>query len=144
MNITKTKYLAVHRWLKSRFGEAAYCENEGNSCSGKSKRFDWALIPSKAYAFARSHFRQLCRSCHRKQDFANGQYENTRRMFVERGKRVGSELGKATRKLSMTAAQDIRQRYDAGGCTQTALAKTFGVDQAVISHIVNGHAYVHA
>lgn len=37
----------------------------------KSKNYDWAKVKGKEYAYKRSNFKQLCRSCHHKYDMTN-------------------------------------------------------------------------
>lgn len=53
---------AIHKWLKRYFGPANRCENV--TCSGRGKKYDWALIKGKDYKRLRSCFMMLCRSCH--------------------------------------------------------------------------------
>lgn len=60
------KYQALHSWLRSKYGNANRCENP--KCSRKSKNYVWAKKKGKAYLRRRSHFFQLCRSCHVKYD----------------------------------------------------------------------------
>jgi len=57
---------AIHRWLGRHFGKADHCENI--TCDESSQTYDWALIKGKDYKRLRSHFMQLCRSCHMKYD----------------------------------------------------------------------------
>lgn len=60
-------YYAVHKWLKKKFGKADFCE--GESCSGISNNFQWALKRGCKYEKNRDSFLKLCVSCHRKYDF---------------------------------------------------------------------------
>lgn len=53
--------------------------------------------------------------------------------------RDGERNGRA--KLSRDDVASIRSRHAAGGVTQTALAKEFGVSQVQISHVVRGIAW---
>ena len=62
-------YSLVHQWFRYHYGSANRCES--NSCSGKSKRFEWALIKGKKYEKKRENFMMMCRSCHRKYDITD-------------------------------------------------------------------------
>ena len=62
----RSKYFAIHYWLKYNFGVATKCENK--ECPQKSKSFDWAKLKGKEYDFKRKNFFQLCHSCHKKYD----------------------------------------------------------------------------
>ncbi len=60
-------YLAIHSWLRNKFGSADKCESP--NCSGKSKGFEWSLIKGKLYERKRENFWRLCKSCHKLYDF---------------------------------------------------------------------------
>ena len=45
------------------------------------------------------------------------------------------------RKLTDEEAAEISERYAAGGCTQTELAREYGVSQPLVSAIVNCRVY---
>lgn len=75
-----TGYWGIHDWLERTFGKASRCENK--SCvyprlnsKGKlmehASGFEWASI-DKAMVRDRSHWAQLCKSCHRKFDLSRG------------------------------------------------------------------------
>ena len=64
--VTTQFYSAIHHWLKKKYGMATKCESL--KCIGKSNNFQWAKRADKPYDFKRSYFKQLCRSCHAKQD----------------------------------------------------------------------------
>ena len=61
-----SKYSALHSWLRTNFGSATTCENCGNPNGYKC---EWANI-SGEYKRERSDFKQLCQSCHKKQDMS--------------------------------------------------------------------------
>ena len=46
-------------------------------------------------------------------------------------------------KLTAGQVAEIRRLRDAGGITQVALARRFGVSTALVSMVVNGHAWAH-
>lgn len=62
-------YSAFHTWLKINFGKASLCENE--SCKGKSKNFEWALLKGEEHGHYRERYKQMCKSCHRIYDGVN-------------------------------------------------------------------------
>jgi hypothetical protein len=66
-------YRTLHYWLENNFGKAIKCENK--SCNGKNKHYEWALKKGKPYEKKRDYFWQLCRSCHRKEDY-KGNWKN--------------------------------------------------------------------
>ena len=45
------------------------------------------------------------------------------------------------RKLTMERAREIRAKYAAGGISMGALGREYGVNQAVVSHIVHNINY---
>lgn len=64
--ITHSEYICIHLWLVRHYGKASICE--ARSCSGVSKKFDWALRRGMTYTRDLDCFYQLCRSCHVKYD----------------------------------------------------------------------------
>jgi hypothetical protein len=57
-------YRALHNWIENTLGKASLCEID---TSHKSKIYNWANI-SGEYRRDLSDWRQLCRSCHNKDD----------------------------------------------------------------------------
>lgn len=67
--LTETEYRKIHRWLWKNFGRPNHCDNpDCDSSGGIYETFDWALIHGKNYDYDITHFRQLCRRCHKKYD----------------------------------------------------------------------------
>lgn len=62
-SIARREYAAVHTWLRHHARKTGECEE-----CGKVARTQWALKPGKRYAKLREHFRELCVSCHLRQD----------------------------------------------------------------------------
>lgn len=72
----KAGYVAIHIWLKNKYGKAFKCENPNCTYPKpikyrkpllKPKRFEWASI-SRENKRNREDWIQLCPSCHRKYD----------------------------------------------------------------------------
>jgi len=53
------------------------------------------------------------------------------------------DIASPFRKLTYAQAEEIRKKYKAGGCTQMALAKEFGVSRSVIHSILARRSYTH-
>ena len=75
------KYGAIHDYIKSMRGPAVKCENPDctyprktkNGVLAYPKNFDWALRKGRKYSDRKpDSFIQLCRSCHKKYDFNEG------------------------------------------------------------------------
>lgn len=64
-SLDKNEYRYIHIWLRKTFGHAKRCENCGTK---KAERYEWALKRGCTYQRIRKLFKQLCPSCHRKQD----------------------------------------------------------------------------
>lgn len=64
----KVSYGGSHTWLIKNFSKPDKCENA--KCEGRSKLLEFAHKPNFPYLRRRDHFVVLCRSCHRKMDFA--------------------------------------------------------------------------
>lgn len=60
--ISRREYLAIHAWIRYKFGSANMCESD--SCAGLSKRYEWALRRGCVYTRIRSNFIMLCKRCH--------------------------------------------------------------------------------
>lgn len=130
----------IHQWLRNKFGSASVCEHK--DCLGKSKWFDWALLKEKSYEKIRENFVQMCRSCHRKYDQNQGlqqQYLNPK--FREAGKIHGKMNGKKVCLLTETQAKTIKEIYKKKILTQMEIADLCGVDQSIISRLVNKKTY---
>lgn len=76
-DIPRSKYSAIHHWLKYHYGQATKCENK--ECEGKSTTYQWAKKQGKPYDYKRSHFIQLCCPCHHKYDLTEETRENARK-----------------------------------------------------------------
>jgi hypothetical protein len=94
-------YDSVHQWLKYHYGKASKCE--GIDCWGATKRFNWALRKGFTYKNDRSHFIQLCGSCHIRMDASPTRGEKLRKahtgkvLSIETRKRMSLSLkGKGT------------------------------------------------
>lgn len=80
------EYFRVHAWLNYHYGSASKCENE--KCKGiKCKRFEWALIHGKEHKKDRTHYRQLCTSCHKLYDVTEEANRNKSKNSFTRGKK---------------------------------------------------------
>jgi len=77
-------YLAIHYWLKKKFGVADKCENK--KCEKKSSNYSWAKKPNAEYDFKRKNFKKLCYSCHAKLDTTQQTREYMRKINVNTGK----------------------------------------------------------
>lgn len=125
----KAGYVAIHTWLRNTYGKASRCESP--NCESKSpKRYEYANL-SGEYKRDRSDYIQLCPSCHRKMD-----------MSPELIAKVSKNLkpyapGQTHTKLQEEDAVEIKRLYRDGGLDQYALANRYGVDQSLISRIVN-------
>ena len=62
MPITRREYIAIHAWIRYKYGSANKCEND--KCKHISKRFEWALRKSCEYKRDVKCFIQLCKTCH--------------------------------------------------------------------------------
>lgn len=131
---------SLHQRLRKINGKAQRCENE--DCLKKSKGYEYALIYGRKYSADRKDYLALCRSCHRKYDWDNGIFPVQQKIFSESGKINGSKNGKIMMKLTLHQADEIRKKYLSSDTTQSVIAKEYGVDQAVISNIVNNKSYV--
>ena len=60
-------YSAVHNWLNRYFGKADICENP--KCERRSIHYEYALIKGCSYIRDRSHFKKLCKVCHKAYDY---------------------------------------------------------------------------
>jgi hypothetical protein len=56
------KYDAAHKWLRYHIGPAKICTSV--KCTGRSKKYQWALRHGMEHAKDPRHYRQLCVSCH--------------------------------------------------------------------------------
>jgi hypothetical protein len=63
---TTKEYKAAHKWLAYYFGKASKCECA--ECTGRGKRFEYALKKGCEHAKNRYNYIMLCASCHRKYD----------------------------------------------------------------------------
>lgn len=63
----KVRYFGLHTWLKRNFEKPACCE-----WCGEEKPLDWALRDGCDYDRERDSYLALCRSCHLRQEYANG------------------------------------------------------------------------
>lgn len=62
-------YIALHDWVKRKLGRPCECVY----CGEREKQLDWANIDHK-YKRQLEDYISLCRSCHRKYDFAGHKY----------------------------------------------------------------------
>ncbi|MFZ2152271.1 MAG: hypothetical protein WAV09_04145 [Minisyncoccia bacterium] len=70
-------YIAMHQWLRRKFGKANKCENQSckyprKNANGKiifyPTRFEWAIIHGNEHDHERENYIQLCKSCHVRYD----------------------------------------------------------------------------
>jgi hypothetical protein len=59
-------YRIVHDWLNKHYGKASKCENP--NCTGRGKRFEYALKKGFQHDRNIGNYIQLCTSCHRLYD----------------------------------------------------------------------------
>ena len=69
------------------------------------------------------------------------QYENIHDMIVKGRRVITYSEDNGTAKLTYAQAQEIRERYKSGGEPQSTLAKEYGVNQSVISRVIQNKCY---
>lgn len=67
--IDRNEYMAIHSWIRYRYGKASVCENK--DCKNLSKCFEWALKKGSEYKRDKDCFIQLCKICHIEYDNHN-------------------------------------------------------------------------
>jgi hypothetical protein len=67
-------YFTIHKWLGKQYGPASKCEKP--ECTGKAKRFEYALKKGCEHSKNRDNYIMLCASCHRKYDITAEMLEN--------------------------------------------------------------------
>lgn len=65
----KAAYSTIHAWLLRHYGKADHCISE--TCIGKSKLYEWALIKGRAHDHKIENYQPMCKSCHRIYDGIN-------------------------------------------------------------------------
>lgn len=133
------KIQRIHAWLRYHYGRADVCENP--NCKGRSKLFEYSLINGKNYGRKRENFRKLCKCCHEKYDWDNGKYPVLRKIFKTIGTRTGKINGRKRCKLTQDDATAVRNIYKMGKITQKQLGVLFGVDQTIVSKVINFVTY---
>ncbi len=98
-SLTRKEYDHIHSWLRYYHGKAYKCENI--SCSGKGKRFGYALLKGKIYEKVRENFIMLCGSCH-------GIYDTTQ---AKRQKLRDAYLGKKASDETKRRMRETRKKY---------------------------------
>lgn len=73
--------------------------------------------------------------------FLGTQKDNVSDMISKGRQAVGERF--SSHKLTPSGVREIRERYNAGGVTQQALAEEFGVDQKLISRVVRRLSWKH-
>lgn len=90
--IDSNEYRRVHGWLSYNFGTAKRCESP--TCSGESKKYQYALIKGKEYSKVRENFMMLCISCHLKYDWDESKRTSMRIWTEERKRKISkSRMG---------------------------------------------------
>lgn len=79
----KVGKIGVHLWLRREYGTPTKCEHCGTI--DEKKTYDWACR-DKSYRRDRKNFMRLCRSCHRKYDYAH----NGQNISEEARKKIGA------------------------------------------------------
>jgi len=115
-------YHALHDYLGKHFPKAGVCDE----CDMTAKT-QYAVIHGRKYSRKRDDYRELCASCHAAYDY-------------DLRHKPGEKNGCA--KLTEDDVREIRRRY-AGGETQAALGREYGVGQTTISWIVNRKHWRH-
>ena len=105
--ISAKRYHQVHHWLRKNYGKAKKCEDM--FCRGKSKIYNWALIPGKKYEEIRENFKQLCRSCHAKKDLteAGRKHLSEVRKGIPMPKAIYKQLSKKMKGIARPKAHTI-------------------------------------
>lgn len=132
-------YATSHHWMVRYYGNPKACV--GNECSGKSKKFDWALKRGKTASRNPKDYLTLCRSCHMKYDMT----DDKRKVFSERAKKRIPQKGEQHGgvKLTENKVDAIRKMYAAGNISQFVLARLFNVGQPAISLIISKTNWKH-
>lgn len=65
-------YQYPHHWMYRNYGKASKCELKDTTCTNKSNRYHWSNI-SGEYKKDRNDWRELCASCHMKNDYTQHQ-----------------------------------------------------------------------
>lgn len=99
-------YAAKHMWIYKRMGKALICSNDP---SHSPKRFEWSNI-SGEYKRSLSDWRQLCPSCHRKNDYEKMYGNKCRRGHPFEGVNVRYRLNGKWR-TCVTCYNDSQKRF---------------------------------
>lgn len=62
----KASYSAFHKWLVKNYGKPTVCENK--NCPQTGTRIEYALLAGQVHAHNRTHYINLCVTCHRAYD----------------------------------------------------------------------------
>lgn len=134
-----SKELAIiHQWIRSNYGKSNKCEDK--DCIGKSKLYEYSLIYGKEYKKNITHFRMLCRSCHRKYDYKNSPETPQVEILRQSGIKYGAENGKIMCKFTMNEASKIRAMRKSG-MTTMQISRLYKVHQTTIRLIVANKTY---
>jgi len=131
--ISRNEYLAIHSWIRYKYGSANHCE--GISCTGISKRFEWALRKGFQYERNIDAFIPLCKSCHVIYD------EVTPRLVIMlKSKEVLDKVNKA--KLKPIDQYSIKGELIKTWGSMTEAAQSLGINRNCIStSIIRNHKY---
>jgi hypothetical protein len=113
-------YQALHNRVIHLRGRAAHCEWRATA-GCRSIKYEWAHLHGTDPGDSQNYV-SLCKTCHQEYDGQQGSAH-------------------ANAKLTDEQVVAIRQKYAAGGVSQTALAAEFGVDQTTISNVVLWRRY---
>jgi hypothetical protein len=75
-----TEYVKIHMWLYKNYGKANHCDH----CNLFNLNYDYALIKGETHSRDRSHYMQLCKSCHRKYDYKQEQGDRVKKWWKDR------------------------------------------------------------
>lgn len=126
------EYRNIHYNLRKKNGQANKCEFT-DTCTGKSKRFQWALKKGRQYSTNPEDYFQLCCSCHIKYDKPEMPFRHTlevRKKMSERMKgSVNARKGmdsRATFKCKYCSSEYKSRKKDSKFCSKSCASKDTG------------------
>ena len=144
--------VVIRFWEKVPFRPAQGCWEFHGSDNGKgyrsfyvnrrerwyAHRMSWALSNNRLIPEGLVVMHQCDnRGCVRPSHLRLGTYKENTADMLEKGRWINGGA-----KLSAAIAEEVRERYAAGGISQQRLGADYGVTQVTISHITRGLAWV--